>query len=163
MIRNIIFDFDGTLVDSSRVVGQTFLSIFTKVQKNDVNDGQLKRLKKLPVVQKFKEMGVPIYKLPNILLETKKIYASHIKDINFMEGIPELLEKLNQAGEIDLSIVSSNSAKNIKQFLKLNKADFFSEIYSASNLLNKGRAIVRLIKKKKLDKNNVLYVGDEDK
>ncbi|MDD5622464.1 MAG: HAD-IA family hydrolase [Actinomycetota bacterium] len=160
MIKNIIFDFDGTLVDSSYAVEKLFQYFKQKYKKTYMDREQFRKINALPLMQKIKKMGVPLYKLPVISLEAKRVYFSYIGKIKIIEGIPDLLAKLVQSG-LDLSIISSNSVRNINHFLDINKINCFSDIYSAPNMLKKNEDIIKLLKKKKLAKENILYIGDE--
>ncbi|MFA5015281.1 MAG: HAD-IA family hydrolase, partial [Actinomycetota bacterium] len=154
------FDFDGTLVDSSYAVEKLFQYFKQKYKKTYMDREQFRKINALPLMQKIKKMGVPLYKLPAISLEAKRVYFSYIGKIKIIKGIADLLVKLGQSG-LDLSILSSNSVRNINHFLNINKINCFSDIYSAPNMLKKNEDIIKLLKKKKLAKENILYIGDE--
>ena len=84
------------------------------------------------------------------------------KDIKLFEGVELILKQLRK--RYRLGIVSSNSEENIKKILKENGVDkLFDYIYSASSLFGKHKNLKRLIKKYKLNLEEVIYVGDEDR
>ena len=160
MIKNVIFDFDGTLVDSSYAIEKLFQYFKQKYKMNDMDKEQFRMINTLPLKQIINKMGVSLYKLPVISLEAKRVYSSYIGKIKIIEGIPDLLLKLAQMG-LELNILSGNSVRNIKHFLKINKINCFSGIYSAPNMLKKNEDIIKLLKMKKLAKENILYIADE--
>jgi len=160
MIKNVFFDFDGTLVDSSYAVEKLFQYFKQKYKKFYMDKEQFRKINALPLMQKIKTMGIPLYKVPAITLEATRVYYSYIGKIKIIEGIPDLLVKLAQLG-LELSILSSNSVRNINHFLDINKINCFSGIYSAPNMLKKNEDIIKLLKKKRLAKEDALYIGDE--
>jgi phosphoglycolate phosphatase len=160
MIESVIFDFDGTLADSSFAIKKLNNYFIDKYKINRTDSEDLKRISALPLRQRFKELGIPFYKLPLMSLEAIKIYSSFIDEIKIIEGIPDILKKLAEI-DMDMNILSSNSVRNIRQVLQKNNLNFFSEVYSASKVLKKDKTIIKLLKKKNLPKNSVVYVGDQ--
>ena len=160
MIKNVIFDFDGTLVDSSFAVEELLKYFKNKYIETDIEKIHFRKIKGLSLAQRFKKAGIPLYKVPGIVLEAKRLYPFYIGKIKIIDGILELLEKLDKLG-LELSILSSNSIKNIKNFLEIKNIRFFSDIHSSSSILKKDKAIINLIKKKNLSRENILYIGDE--
>ena len=71
MIKNVIFDFDGTLVDSSYAIEKLFQYFKQKYKRNDMDKEQFRKINTLPLKQKIKKMGIPLYKLPAISREAK--------------------------------------------------------------------------------------------
>lgn len=127
---------------------------------NNIGSNIFRTINTLPLKERFKKMGIPLYKLPLVLFEAIRMYSHFIAEIRFIEGIEKLLNKLAERG-IELNILSSNSTRNIKKFLQKNKINFFSGIYSTSNIIKKDRALLKLLKRKKLSKDDVIYVGDQ--
>lgn len=161
MIKSVIFDFDGTLADSSFAISKLNNYFIDKYKINSTGSMDLKRISTLPLKQRFKEMGIPFYRLPLMSLEALKIYSSFIDEIKIIEGIPDILKKLAGLG-MDMNILSSNSIRNIRQVLQKNNLNhYFSAIYSASKVLKKDKTIIKLLKKKNLSKDSVVYVGDQ--
>jgi len=159
-IKNIIFDFDGTLVDSSYAVEQLFNHFKQKYVKKEIGKTQLHALRQMSLLQKLKKTGIPLYRVPSILVEAKKLYADYMYKVKLVDGILQILEKLDRQG-FELSILSSNSVQNISSFLNHKCINLFSGIYSAKNIFEKNKAIIKILKQKKLTREDVVYVGDE--
>jgi len=160
LIKNVIFDFDGTLVDSDFVIESVNKYLMKKYKINNVDARDFRAINTLSMKQRFKKLGIPLYKLPLMIHEAIRAYSNFISEIKLIEGIQELLESLEEK-RVNLYILSSNSSKNIKKFLKKNKINFFSEIYSTSNTIEKDKTLARLIRRRRLSKDSVLYVGDQ--
>lgn len=160
MIKSVIFDFDGTLADSGFAVDRLMDYFIRKYRINNIGNRNFRNINTLPLRQRFKELGIPLYKLPLISLEAIRVYSRFVAEIKLIEGIEKLLCKLSEHS-IELNILSSNSVRNIKRVLQKNKIDFFSGVYSTSNIIKKDRALLKLIKKRKLSRDNIIYVGDQ--
>ena len=75
-------------------------------------------------------------------------------------GIRKLLENLKEKG-LKIGIISSNSKKNIEQYLKLKKMDVFDNICTSNKIFGKHVEIRKLLKKLDMKAGNVIYIGDE--
>lgn len=164
MIKGVIFDFDGTIADT---LPYTFLRIVEISKKYNVKDSQkeiIKKIRQLSPNQLMKEFKISWFKIPIILWEIKRAQRDlyyHIDRIRSFSGIKNLLKELNKK-KIDLYIYSSNIKKNIEKFLKKEKIDsYFKKVYTGSNLLGKDKDLIRILKKEKLTKDEIIYIGDE--
>jgi len=162
MITQIIFDLDGTLVDSL----DTFIKIGTEMAAKygyrSLNDEQIKELLMLPMKKRIEILKIPIYLIPKMgieLLSTYNAYAAQVKPI---VGVKEMLEYLHKAG-YRLNIVSSNSLRNINTFLEANELDLFDNIQSSKGLFGKNITISKLISRLRVKKEEVIYIGDEQR
>ncbi len=160
MLKHIIFDFDGTIADSldqSLKIGNQLASKygFRELTKTD-----LRELSSLPIEERLKRYNIKLYYLPKLLFEFLKIYRNHISSIEMVSGMDSLLENLKSRG-LKLGIISSNNVENINKFLSDKKLLAFDFIYSSKGLFGKHATIKSCMSKYGINKDEVIYVGDE--
>ena len=158
MIKTILFDFDGTLVDTFPIIEEEVRKLkgIEKIQNIEFNE-----MKKLGTKGLIKKSGIPYWKIPLLIKKLMREIRNR-KDIKLFEGIASMLKQLRK--RYRLGIVSSNSEENIKKILKENGVEkLFNYIYSASSLFGKHKNLKGLIKEYKLNLEEVIYIGDEDR
>jgi len=175
MIKNFIFDFDGTLADSSLGIYKAFAS---SCVKNNL---------KPPDISKFKQnIGPPIYRLiykiyPNIE-ENKKInfvktfreeYDNvFYKYVDWYEGVFETINFLSRVQKLNLFIITNKPTKTCIKILRdANILNFFKMVigvdyrlfkkeHKASNFDDKSSAFDYFFSRTTVIKNESIYVGD---
>jgi phosphoglycolate phosphatase len=160
MVKYVVFDFDGTLVDSLHVVIEVYNRLAGEYKSNQIEQKDIAYLKGLSIMERAKYLDFKLYKLPLLALDIYKLYKHSIKDLNLFAGVKELLEELN-ACEFQLAIVSTNAERNIRECLERNQIDFISEIICSNNMFGKNEDIKRFMKAHDLEDSEVIYVGDE--
>jgi phosphoglycolate phosphatase len=161
--NTVIFDFDGTLVDSFGISMRLSNMLAPQYGFRTVRDSEVPTLKKLPLPELFRHLELPLYKLPLILAKARREMGQEIEAIQMFEGIGQMLDRLRAAG-IHLGIVTSNSLSNVQACLTRNDViEKFDFIHAAKNLFGKHRALRNLIKKRTLSNESVIYVGDESR
>ncbi|MTI80433.1 MAG: HAD-IA family hydrolase [Firmicutes bacterium] len=160
MIKHVIFDFDGTIADSKDLAINLYNEVADKHNLTKVKDEDINYFSSLSIIERCKLLNVPLYKIPMLAVELRKNYLESINMLKAFEGIKEVIWELLKEG-YQLSIISSNSSDNIKQFLKNNQIDVFTSEYSASSIFGKDKKLSNFIKKYNLDSDEVIYIGDE--
>ena len=72
---------------------------------------------------------------------------------------PIIIQKIKDSGFI-VGVITSNSKRNVRKFLKNKDAQYFEFIYN-SGMTGKERKIKKVMRKRKLSNEEILYVGDE--
>ncbi len=160
MIKHIIFDFDGTIVDSLSLSFNILNAFATKYGYKSVTMEDVHILKHAPVRERFKRINLPLYKIPKMTVDCMMMYNNQLHTLKSFEGIQSLLVGLKNEG-LSLSIISSNAVDNITHFTNENQLNHFDNIISAKNLFGKDKTILKLAKQFKLKTDEILYIGDE--
>lgn len=158
--KMIFFDFDGTIADSFREMMEIFNEVaedygYDKIAKKDLVS--LRKLSFYGIIEKF---AIPKWKLPLIIRTAKKIFNKKMLTIDKIEGIKEVLEELRDRN-FSLGILTSNSEKNVRDFLRRQKLEVFDLIFSESSLFGKDKALKKIMKQHGFDRKDMIYVGDE--
>lgn len=159
-MASIIFDFDGTLVDSFDLIfdiASRYSSKYT-LRKISKKDRKLARTKSLSAIIR-EDLNIGFHQLPSFVEDIKKDYAKEVGKVRIHDGLKATISEL--AKKHDLYILTSNSKESVKAALRKNKICCFKEIYSDSSLFGKSVILKRLMKKYNLKRGDCIYVGDE--
>lgn len=160
LIKQVIFDFDGTLADSENVFFHVTNDVCRRFNLPLFDTERYAYFSSIPIKQAIKELGVKWYQVPRYSLEGCLSFMRRISSISLFDGVIDLLDELEQIG-LGLSIISSNSHENIRHLLRKNNVRCFDNIISVQKLFKKHRFIKNFLKRHDLESHEVLYVGDE--
>lgn len=155
MIRLIAFDFDGTLVDTKKLlldiieenIGKMGMRL-TREFIEHFGDNPLRRsLDTMILDKKF---------LPLLVERIHIIFIGHAEKVKGAKDLQKLREVPAR------KVVISNS---IEEFIKpvlsnLNASDIFSEIHGANAIIDKTSELKSVMRKDGLKPDEVIYVGD---
>lgn len=160
MNTTVLFDFDGTLVDSREIMLTVYNNIAKKHNYKKVDANDFAKLSTLSIKEKCNLLNVPIHSIPFLVYKAKKDCKKYVSELKFINGILDVLNNL-KSNNFNLSIISSNSKSLIESFLKKNKAHVFDTILTSGNVFGKHHIIKKFLRTHGLKPSQVLYVGDE--
>ena len=111
--KTIIFDFDGTIADTFKLVIEIINKTPREFGVDSIDPQEIPRLRNLSVEYLLKEFNVHIFQVPWFLLKMKKRLKPLIKTANLFPGIKEMLFDLKNKN-FQLILFSKNSYKNIR-------------------------------------------------
>jgi len=165
MIKLIIFDYDGVLVDSFPCIYDTYKKICANLGKTIPST-----IKGFSVI--YDHNFLETYAALGILTEQEKRRAEDIyieetakQDPQVFAGTKEVLENLSK--NYELVIISSNYQWEVEKKIQKNSLiKFFSEIIGKADAevkeFHKGEAMKSIVKQKKLSFDEVVVIGDRD-
>ncbi|MGE8034458.1 HAD family hydrolase [Lysinibacillus sp. KCTC 33748] len=161
-MKYIIFDFDGTLADSTAVLASAWNTIAQKYKFKGIELKEIESLKKLSIAERSKLFDFPMYKLPMILPQFYRLYRQSLNDVHLYNGMKEVLMEIDKRG-YKILIISSNSQENILEFLKMNGIQCVSDVLCSNRIFGKDKVIKKFLKDKSITPSEVLYIGDEQR
>jgi len=163
---NIMFDFDGTLVDTSEGIIKCMHYAFDKLHRERVSDDEIQQI-----------IGPPLNEMCRILLRTtddeiiskavfyfRERYAKEgLNELQLYPGVREMIRSLKSLDK-SILIVTSKPTQYTEIILNDFKIkEYFDEINGVElheKSLSKSERLMNLINEKKMDRKSVVMVGD---
>ncbi|WP_249659910.1 HAD-IA family hydrolase [Lysinibacillus fusiformis] len=161
-MKHIIFDFDGTLADSTAVFASAWNTLAQKYKFKGIELKEIDTLKKLSISERSKLLDFPMYKLPMILPQFYKLYRQSLNDVHLFEGMKEVLLEIDKRG-YKIIIISSNSKENILEFLKMNGIHCVADVLCSNRIFGKDKVMKKFLKESNVSATEVVYIGDEQR
>jgi phosphoglycolate phosphatase len=152
----VVFDFDGTIADTFGVVTEIFYGLTHR--KQAIAEHEQNRLRGMSLPQVARELRVPVWKVPFLVMRGRRQMAKRINEVPLFESMPAVLSELHSKG-YPLYIVSSNSGHNVRLFLAQHGiTNVFTRVYGDARLFGKDRLLRHI---QALGHERLIYVGDE--
>lgn len=155
----ILFDFDGTLVDSTDLL----VSVIDSVAEERGLDDAFRRegLAQYSVQKLIREMGVSFFKVPGFVEECRERFAQQAHTNALQPGVKQLIESVSEHAQ--LGVVSSNEQRNIDAVLEREAISELFAYVSCGAYFSKNKQIAKVREEAVVDKFFTLYVGDESR
>ncbi|MCW4006147.1 MAG: HAD family phosphatase [Candidatus Bathyarchaeota archaeon] len=139
MFEAVIFDWDGTLVDTTEVILKSFHQALSQVAKVDVTDEFIERRIGVGASETFKDIlkdkNVPFdADVIKRMMDVKiKVEVDLTGEVALLAGVKELLEALQ--GKVKVALASMNNRPVIEHMItQLKVKEFFSEVLTGDDV-----------------------------
>jgi phosphoglycolate phosphatase-like HAD superfamily hydrolase len=98
MAIHILFDFDGTLVNSLDAAFSAFQRVGPDFGCRSIGREDLERLRGLHALEVVRDLGVAMYRLPHLATRMRREMKADLMETAPIDGIGEILEVLSRRG-----------------------------------------------------------------
>lgn len=155
-----VFDFDGTIADTWPQLLQIVNKLALKYKLRTLTEKEFREARNKPIFKLVREYQIPLLKIPFMINEGRQMLRQDIGKIKLKKGIKRVILELKNKGK-QLGILTSNLKDSVEEFLWANQLEVFDFVTSEANIFGKHRALQSLIKRLKIDKSELVYIGDE--
>lgn len=164
MIKGVLFDLDGTLIDTNELTYKSFLFMFKEIFDKELPKSEITKFYGKPLeesLSKFAEDDIMLNKMISTYRKYNK--ANHDSLCKVFDGVVEMLEKLKERN-IKIAIVTSKKRDMAKRGLKVTNIFKYIDVIITPEDTTKhkpeGETAMKACEILKLDPKEVLMVGD---
>lgn len=156
----VIFDFDGTLANSVDLMFDLYNSHTEEFGYLPIAKDEFTVIRRMGYTKAMRMKKIKARRLPKILMTLSKEMHDHMDVVDPYKGVVEMLNTLQELG-FSIGVLTSNQASLVQEFFKKHNFPAFDFVVSEKTIFGKDKALRRIIKRHSLDKDQILYVGDE--
>lgn len=158
----LLFDFDGTIADSIHPLYELMNRLAPRFGREPISLDEFDLLRDMNAAQIIRHLQIPITRVATTIPLVLSEYRNIVHTLQPCLGIPELLKELT-ARNISYALLSSNSRDNVSKFLLRNNLCGFDWVEGTDGILAKHKKLRRQIRRHRLHKNLLYYIGDESR
>jgi phosphoglycolate phosphatase len=155
----VLFDFDGTLADSSEWFLQRINELADEFKFRRIEEADYEQMRQYTTEQIIEHMAMPRWRLPLLMRRMRQAAAEDDGSIELFPGALRMLREVRAAG-ICVGIVSSNDEANIRRVFRAH-ADEIEHYECGASLFGKASKLKRVIRKSGFNARETIYIGDE--
>jgi phosphoglycolate phosphatase len=153
---NLIFDFDGTLCDSldtSILIANKYFALF------GIPPTSSQEFRTLGLTGLLKSRHIPLWAAIFISPIAHWEFSRHLPHLKLFPWTSQIIPQLSNSHK--LGILTNNSKQVVKSLLRRHQLnDYFSFVYSESQVFNKHNSLTKIINTYALDPRQTFYIGD---
>lgn len=163
MYKHIIFDIDGTLLDTEETVMISLKKVCKEYLDKNYTTEELRKTLGMPGVMALEVMGIPHELCEQALVKWEEYFEDNVSYIRHFDGIHDLLEKLKLEG-YQLGIITSKTRHEFDtDFVPFGLLPYFSITLcvedSKTHKPDKG-PMIEYLRRAGIKPQEALYIGD---
>ncbi len=156
----VIFDFDGTLANTLDLVARIYNENAHNYGALPIDMKDLSEYRKLSYKKAMKKLKIRWTVLPRLVLFVSREMKKHMDEVKPYEGMVDVLNDIQKQG-ISIGVLTSNDGVLVHEYLEKNNFPIFDFIVSEKTMFGKEKALKKIMKRHGLQRDRVVYVGDE--
>jgi phosphoglycolate phosphatase len=159
-VTTVIFDFDGTLANSVDLMFDLYNSHTDQFGYLPVEREEFPVLRRLGYAKTMRLKKIKARRLPKIVAVLSKEMRKSMDRVKPYEGIIDTLKDLQKNG-FSIGVLTSNQSALVEDFFKKHNFPNFDFVVSEKTIFGKDKALKKIIRRFEIEKDKVVYVGDE--
>ena len=160
MLSTLIFDFDGTLVNSFDATLRLANALAPEFGYRAAQPHEVEALRGSSYRSIAAQLGIKWHKIPLIAARIRRELSNTVAEMGTFDGLPQVLQELRSRG-LRFGILTSNDRQNVQRFLAARGLTEFDFVTTSASVWGKQHRLKALLRKRGLAANEVAYVGDE--
>lgn len=156
----VIFDFDGTLANSVDLMFDLYNSHSEEFGYLPVDREEFPAIRRMGYAKAMRLKKIKARRLPKIISVLSREMRKSMDQVKPYDDIVSVLFELQSRG-FSIGVLTSNQAALVQDFFKKHAFPNFDFVVSEKTIFGKDKALKKIIKRFDLDREQVLYVGDE--
>lgn len=158
-MQAVIFDFDGTIVDSLPALIRMYEDVRGK--HPTIKPAVIDQFRSKSMYRIAREMGLSAWQIAYLGIWGRRLFRKHLRSIKVFTGMDTLIRDLYTA-EVKLFVVSTNRTENVQKYLQWHGLfQYFDGVYGGASFISKARTMRRLVQREGLEASSIWCVGDE--
>lgn len=163
MIKNVVFDIDGTLIDTEKAYMNALLKVLNEKHQLNFTYEQVVAIYGITAVDGLKALGISDEEIPTVLSEWYAAFPEFSSLVGIFPGITNTLKTLPQYN-VELGIVTSKTADEFENvFRPLGLLPYFKNVVTSSDTTKhkpNPEPILKMIEVSQIPAEETLYIGD---
>ena len=158
---HIVFDIDGTLIDTESAVLCSLKDVVSEILKIDIATDELRFALGIPSDDALRKLGIDDLAYGNLLWQ--KFFFQYSDNVKVFNDIHEVLDKLTRQSCVLGILTSRTKAEYRNDFVPFGLADYFNFIVCADDTVHHkphSEPMAKFLELSNADARKVLYIGD---